>query len=64
MKTNIGDGRKIFVNNRDLTNVLVVEEDVNQKPLGLYEDDLPELQNPGETPDAVNGKQLGERIET
>jgi hypothetical protein len=62
MKTKIGDVRKIFVNNRDLTNVLVVE-DVNQKPLGLYEDDLPELQNPGETPEAVNGKQLGERIE-
>jgi hypothetical protein len=62
MQTNIGEVRKIFTDNKDLTNVLVV--DVNQKPLGLlYKDDLSELQNPGEAPEAANGKQLGERIE-
>jgi CBS domain len=62
ISTNIGEARKKFNDNRDLTNVLVV--DVNQKPLGLlYKDDLRELQNPGETPEAIDGKQLVERIE-
>jgi len=62
IQTNIGEVRKKFTDNKDLTNVLVV--DANQKPLGLlYKDDLRELQNQGETPEAIDGKQLGERIE-
>jgi CBS domain-containing protein len=62
MQTNIGEVRKKFSDNKDLTNLLVV--DVNQKPLGLlYKDDLRELQSQSETPEAIDGKQLGERIE-
>jgi CBS domain-containing protein len=62
MQTNVGDVKKKFSDNRDLTNVLVV--DVNQKPLGLlYKDDLAKLRNEGETPEAIDGRQLGERIE-
>jgi hypothetical protein len=61
-KTNIGEVKKKFSDNRDLTNVLVVDD--NQKPLGLlYKDDLLKLKNEGETPEATDGKQLGERIE-
>jgi hypothetical protein len=62
IQTNIGDVTKKFADNKDLTNVLVV--DANQKPLGLlYKDDLGVLQNAGETPKAIEGKPLEERIE-
>jgi hypothetical protein len=62
MQTNIGDVKRKFTDNKDLTNILVV--DVNQKPLGLlYKDDLAELQNEGETPVAIDRILLEERIE-
>jgi CBS domain-containing protein len=62
MQTNIGEVRKKFTDNKDLTNVLVV--DVNQKPLGLlYQNDLAQLLIKDEKPDAIDGKPLEERIE-
>ena len=62
IKTNIGDVNKKFSANRDLTNVLVVDD--AQKPLGLlYKNDLPELKNAGEIDEATDRIQLVERIE-
>jgi hypothetical protein len=62
MQTTVGAIRKIFTENKDLTNVLVV--DSSQKPLGLlYKDDLAELHNKEEKPGDIDGKQLEECIE-
>jgi CBS domain len=64
MKKTIGEIRKIFTDNQDITNVLVVDTQNTQKPLGLlYKNDLEQLQTQNETPDAINGKLLEERIE-
>jgi hypothetical protein len=61
-KSNIGEVKKKFSDNRDLTNVLVVDD--NQKPLGLlYLDDLAKLKSGDETSEATDGKPLVERIE-